>query len=134
MGCAPSYSPEGRLVIRQWLHNAEQFVFGFEPHTGNLRQLDVAVFDRYPIGKSAKRLKDSRIGFVASQPQTGGNVQRHLMSSVRNTAIWRPSMFFQHAQYSYVLDQSIAQCAVELQDVAIRPQLRVANEISRVLQ
>src|ERR1700686_3839549 len=92
------------LVIRQCLHNAEHFALRLEPDTGNLRQLDVAVFDRYPVGKSTERLKNSRIGFVAPQPQAGRDVQRHLMPSVRNAANRRPSIFLQHAQDSKVFD------------------------------
>src|SRR6266550_3680712 len=92
------------LVIRQCLHNAKHFALRLEPDTGNLRQLDVTVFDRYPVGKSTERLKNSRIGFVAPQPQTGRDVQRHLMPSVRNTASRRPSIFLQHTQDSNVFD------------------------------
>src|SRR6266850_2336924 len=92
------------LVFRQRLHNAKHFALRLKPYTGNLWQLDVAVFDRYPVGKSTERLKNSRIGFVAPQPQTGRDVQRHLMPSVRNAANRRPSIFLQHAQDSKVFD------------------------------
>src|SRR5882762_5992993 len=122
-----------RLVFRQRLHNQEQFSLGLETNTRNLRQLDIAVLDRYPISKSTERLKNSWIGFVAPQPQTRGDVQRHLVPSVRNAADWRPPVVLQNAQNSKIFDQAVAQSAIELQDVAIRPQLRVANQISRVL-
>src|SRR5947199_8716191 len=95
--------------------------------------LIVAVLDRYPISKSTERLKNSWIGFVAPQPQTRCDVQRHLVPSVRNAADWRPPVVLQHAQNSKVFDQAVAQSAIELQDVAIRPHLRVANQISRIL-
>src|SRR5439155_25171274 len=128
-----SNSSAEHLVIRQSLHNAEQFALRLETDAGNLRKPDVAVLDRYSVGKPTERLKDSRIGFVASQSQTGGDVQRHLMPSVRNTVHWRPSIFLQRAENSEVFNQAVAQSAIELQNVAIRTQLRVANEISGVL-
>src|SRR5260370_11530780 len=121
------------LAFRQRLHNSEQFALRLETDTRNLRQLDIAVFDRYPVGKSTERLKDSWVGFVASQPQTSGNVQRHLMPSVRNAADWRPPMVLQHSQNSKVFDQTVAQSTIELQDVAVGPQLCVANQISRIM-
>src|SRR5260370_9970941 len=46
------------------LHNAKHFALRLEPDAGNLRQLDVAAFYRYPVSKSAERLKNSRIGDV----------------------------------------------------------------------
>src|SRR6266853_270330 len=123
-----------RLILRQLIQNTVQFAFRLETHTRNLWQLHIAFLDRYPISESTERLKNSWIGFVAPQTQTGGDVQRHLMSTVRNAADWRPSIILKHSENSKVFDQAVAQSAIELQDVAIRPQLRVANQISRVLQ
>src|SRR5947207_2447623 len=85
------------LVFRQHLHNQEQISLRLETDTRNLRQLDVAVLDRYPISKSTERLKNPWIGFVAPQPQTRCDVQRHLVTAVRNAADWRPPVVLQNA-------------------------------------
>src|SRR2546421_10057383 len=97
------------LVFGKRPHNAEQSALRFEPDTRNLRQLDVAVFYRYPVSKSTERLKNSWIRLVASQPQTCSDVQRHLVPSMRNAADRRPTILLQHPQNSKVFGQAVAQ-------------------------
>jgi SRSO17 transposase len=58
------------------------------------------------------------LAMLAHAPQGGGDVQRHLVPAVRDAAARRPAVL-QHLQRAQVLDQAVAQRAVELQPVAV---------------
>src|SRR5579859_2593504 len=80
-----------------------------------------------------KRLEDSRIGFVPAQAQSRGDVQRHLVAAMGDAALGRPSVLAQHFQYAQILHEPVAERAVELQNIPIRPQSAIADQIARVL-
>ena len=55
------------------------------------------------------------------------------MAAVRDAAARRPAVLLQHLERAQVLDQAVAQRAVELQPVAVRAHAAVADEVARVL-
>src|SRR6202035_2495405 len=67
------------------------------------------------------------------ESESGGDVQRELMPAMRNTAARGPSVLLQHIQNPQVLDQTVAEGAIELQDVAIRAHTCVAKQSARIL-
>src|SRR5579872_4110516 len=121
------------LVIGKRLQQTEQFLFRFKPDARRLRQRDVTVFNGRVVRESAKGLKYSRVGFISTKSQSGGDMQRQLVAAMRNAAGRRPAIFLEHIQNPHVLDQSVAQCAIELQDVAIRAHARVTDQVPRIL-
>src|ERR1700730_10900108 len=55
------------------------------------------------------------------------------MATMWNATTRAPSILFQHVQYPQVFDQSVAECTIELKDVAIRSHSRVPKQIARIL-
>jgi hypothetical protein len=78
----------------QRFHDAIKLILRFKADPGNVRELDVAVFDRDAISKSAEGPKDARIGLSPPQSQSGGQVERHLMTPMGNAALCRPAGHF----------------------------------------
>src|ERR1700722_1067944 len=55
------------------------------------------------------------------------------MTTMWNATARGPAVFFQHVQDPQIFHESVAERAVELQDVAIGPHASVADEIACVL-
>ena len=62
-------------------------------------------------------------GWSRSGAQARSDVQRHLVTAVRNAATRRPVMLTQHVERAQVLDQPVAQRTVDLQPVAVKAKL-----------
>jgi hypothetical protein len=54
---------------------------------GKLRQRYDAIADLRAVGEAAVGLEDVGVVLVAAQPQAGGNVERHLVATVRYAAL-----------------------------------------------
>jgi hypothetical protein len=96
-------------------------------------QRNVTVFNRSIIRKSSKWLKNSRIGFVSPKPQAGGNIQRQLVTSVRNATTRRPSVLFQRFQCPHIFNQAVTKGTIKLEDIPIGSHTSVTNQVSHVL-
>src|ERR1700687_4526389 len=55
------------------------------------------------------------------------------MPTVWNATTRGPSVLLQHVQYPQIFDQSVAEGAIELKDVAIGPHACIPDQIARVL-
>src|SRR5579864_1133670 len=103
-------------AIEQSVQRARQFGLGLEADSGNFRQRDVAVLHGNIVGESAEGLKDSGIRFVAAESQARGDVQGHLVAAVRNAALRRPAVLFEHFENAQIFDKAVAERAIELQN------------------
>ena len=108
------------LLVRQRFHLAVQVGLPLKADAGQIRQCHVAVDNFDPVGEATERLKQVGIGLVAPEPKARGDVQRHLVTTVRNAAARGPTMLLEHLQRAQVFDQAVAQGAVELKVVAVR--------------
>ena len=89
-------------LLREGLQDAVQLVVGFKPDAGNSWQLNVTVFNRDTVRESAERLEDARVGLIAAQAETSRDVERHLVTAMRDTARGRPAVTLQHFQNAQV--------------------------------
>ena len=119
--------------MRQRAHLVDQVRLALEPDPGKVRQRDVPVFHPDAIGESAVRLEQVGIRFVAAESEAGSDRERHLMPTVGDAPRRRPAMLPQHVQRAQILDQSVAQGAVELQPIAVWTHAGVANKVARIL-
>src|SRR5579883_2875726 len=55
------------------------------------------------------------------------------MPAMRHDAPTRPSMRGEHVERAEILDEAIGKGAVELQEVAVGPQVAIADEVARIL-
>src|SRR6266481_3830848 len=118
---------------RQRFHLGAQVGFSLEPDARQIRHDDVTVLDANTVGVTAIGLEQIWIAFIAAEAETGRDIQRHLMSAMRNTPARRPAAGLQHAKRALILAQPIRQRAIELQPVAVGPHPAVANEVARIL-
>ena len=93
----------------------------------------MAVFDAHAVGKTPVRLEQIGIALVAAETETGGDVERHLMAAMGNAPPRRPAVTLEHRQRAQVLDQAVAQRAIELQPVDFLAHACVADQVARVL-
>src|ERR1700722_17461535 len=100
-------------------HFCDEIRFSFKAYSRQVRHGDVTVDHLHPVGETAIGLEQIGVTLVAAKPQAGCDVERHLMSAMRNATSRRPAVGSQHVKGSLVLDKAIGQRAVELQPVAI---------------
>src|SRR3546814_9495709 len=74
-----------------------------------------------------------RIGLVAAELQAGGDVQRELMPAMRHHVAAGEAMVAEQGEGAQVFHQTVAERAVELQPVAVRPHAAMAQQVARVL-
>lgn len=122
-----------RMLLRKSLHDAVQLVLCFETDTGEIRQSDVTIVDSEAVRESAKRLKNTWVGFIAAEAETGRDVERHLVAAMWNAAGGRPARIPQHFEDAQIFHQAVTQRAIKLQNITIGSQSRVANQVARVL-
>src|SRR6516165_6319217 len=115
------------------LHFLVEVRLALEPNARQVGHRDMALLDFHPIRKSAKRLKQVRVGLVAAEAEARCDIERHLMAPVRNAARRRPTVLAQHLQRAEIFDEPVAQGTIELQPVSVRTHSAVADEIARVL-
>src|SRR5271165_756270 len=84
------------LLVRQRFHLAVEVGLALKADAGQIRQCHVAVDNFDPVGEATERLKQVGIGLVAPKPKARGDVQRHLVATVRNAAAWGPTMLLEH--------------------------------------
>src|SRR5690242_8880634 len=78
--------------LRQSLHLHVKIGLTFEPYAGQFGHRDEALLHPHAIRESAVRLEKVRIALVATQAKSGGNVERHLVSAMRDATRRRPSV------------------------------------------
>src|SRR5690348_8939953 len=100
--------------LRQSLHLRVKIGLTFEPYAGQFGHRDEALLHPHAIREPAVRLEKVRIALVAAQAKSGGNVERHLVSAMRDATRRRPSVDSQHLERALVFTQSVRQRAVEL--------------------
>src|SRR5436309_14339083 len=93
----------------------------------------MAVLNPYRIRKSAVGLEEVGVALVTAKPQAGGDVQRHLVTAVRDAARRRPAMLGQDVQCPEVFNETVGQSTVELQPVTVRTHAAVTQQIAGVL-
>src|SRR5258708_6676024 len=101
---------------------------------GNVGTRHKSVPDRSAGGKTTEWLKDPGMGFVSTQSKPGGNVQRHLVAAMRDTARGRPAVLFQHFENAEKFDQAITERAIELQNIPVGAETGVADQIAGILE
>src|SRR5215813_6309058 len=109
-----------------------EVVFQLKPDTRCLVRSHVPRLHFNAIRKAAERFKQARIGLNAAEPQSGSDVQRHLLPAVRNAAPRGPIVCSEHFQRAQIFNQPIAQSTVELKPIARRPEAPIADQIARV--
>src|ERR1700739_1918393 len=82
---------DARELFRQVTHDLDQVRLALESDAGQLRHGDAAVLDAYAIREAAIGLEEIGVALVAAQAESCGDVERHLMASVRNAARRRPA-------------------------------------------
>src|SRR3569623_394010 len=113
-------------------HHLVEIGFALKPDAGQRRQGDVAVLHPYAVGEATKGLKQVGIGFIAAQAESGCDVERHLMSAMRNTTRRRPAIRLQHLERAEKFDKAVTQCAIELQPVDVLAHAAVADEVAGI--
>src|SRR3982074_3620201 len=83
---------------RQRPHLRIKIGFSLEPDARQIRHGDMTVLDANAIGKTAIGLEQIGIALIAAEAETGRDVQRHLMTALRNAAPPRPAAGLQHAK------------------------------------
>src|SRR5258708_22658522 len=94
-------------ALGQRFHYAKQFVFGFKADARNLRKADVTIFHGDAVRESTEGLKNSWVGFVASESQSSGDIQRHLVAAVWNATRGGPAVLFQHIEDAQIFDEAV---------------------------
>ena len=130
---ASTPQPERIEPLGQLAQESVELRFRFKADAGYVWQADITASNRNAVRKAAERLEDVRVGFVAAQMQAGRDVERHLMTAVRNHAPRSPAELFRLLEHPHIFDETVGECAVELQVIAIRPHARVAQEVACVL-
>src|ERR1017187_10804072 len=120
-------------LLRQLSHNFDQCGLALKPDARNLRHGNVAVFNLHAIRKPAEGLEEIGIILIAAKSKTRGNIERHLMPTVRDATTRRPAGSLHNFQRPQVLAKPIRQCAIELQPIAVRPHSAVAKQVARIL-
>src|SRR5437588_788001 len=128
-----SNPPYGLALCRKPLHLGIEIGFALKADARQIRHRDDAVLDANAVGETAIGLEQIGIALIAAEPETGRDVQRHLMPAMRDAARRRPAMGLQHRQSALIFAEPVGQGAVELQKVAVGPHAAVSNEIARIL-
>src|SRR3954454_19552374 len=71
---------------RKSAHLFDQIRLALKADTRQLGHSDIAVLDPHAIGKTAIGLEEIGIRLVAPEPEASGNVERHLMTAMRDAA------------------------------------------------
>src|SRR5947199_9813513 len=84
-------SPRLRVPARgsaslQHTIQVHQCGFLFYADSGRIGDGNAAVLDRNAVGEASEWLKNSRIRFISSEPQSCGDVKCHLVTTMRNAA------------------------------------------------
>src|SRR6478752_4567915 len=114
-------------------HHIDERALFLESDSGAARKADLAVDHLDSIGEPAEWLENARIAFIAAEPETGGHIERHLVSAMGNDAAAGPSVRFDHRDGAEIFDEAVGECAVELEPVGFRVQTAIADEIAGVL-
>ena len=69
-------------IVQKRGQHAVQRALGLEAHPGHFWEAHMTVLHRYPVGKAAEGLEHARIRLVASQAESGRDVQGHLMAAM----------------------------------------------------
>ena len=100
-------SGEQSRLLRQLAHHTNQIGLALKANARQFRHNDVSILHAYSIGKASVGLKQVGIAFIASQPQACCNVQRHLMTAMRDAAAGRPAGDLDHLQGAQILAKPI---------------------------
>src|SRR4051794_11347756 len=71
-------------LLGQFAHDLDQIRLALEADARNVRHDDVTVLNPDRIRESPVGLEEIRVALVAAKPQAGGDVQRHLVTAVRD--------------------------------------------------
>src|SRR5690349_15213373 len=116
-------------------HDGVERRLPLEPDAGPFRQRETTTVQLGIIGKAAERAEYARIGFRASQPETGGDGERHLITAVRKQCATRPAVALEHRDGAGILHDAIGLWRVDLDDVlALRTQSAEAHQVFNVLR
>src|SRR5438067_9198264 len=94
----PTDSRPGRAesaLCRKPLHLGIEIGFALKADARQIRHRDDAVLDANAVGETAIGLEQIGIALIAAEPETGRDVQRHLMPAMRDAARRRPAMGLQ---------------------------------------
>src|ERR1700690_180351 len=98
----------------QRLHLTEEIGFSFEADTGKIWHRDVPIFHAHTVRETAIGLEQVGIALVAAEPETGGDIERHLMSAMRDAAARAPTRHFKHLERALIFAKPVRQGAIEL--------------------
>src|SRR5579872_2152381 len=76
---------------RQRLHFLVEIGLPFKADARQIRHRDVPVFDTHTVRKTTIGLEQIGIAFIATKPEAGGDVERHLMAAMRDAAVGLPA-------------------------------------------
>src|SRR5262245_55448624 len=94
-------------LLRQRLHLRIEIRLPLEADTRQIGHGDVAVLDADAIGEAAIGLEQVGIALVAAEPETGRDVERHLVAAMRDAAAWRPAVGLQDLQRALVFAKAV---------------------------
>ena len=107
--------------------------FALEADARQLGHDDVPVLDAHAVREAAIGLEQVGIALVAAEAEAGRDVERHLVSAMRDAAARRPAELLEHIERAQVFDEAVGQRAIELQPIAVGPHAAVAQEVAGVL-
>src|SRR5699024_8517371 len=114
--------------------NLVELRLALEPDAWKVTRCHTAAGDHRIVGEATGGLELSGVGLVAAQLEGCGDVQRDLVSAVRDAPAGGPTVLGEHVQETAVLRQPVAQGRVDLYEVAVRAHTAVADQVPCVLQ
>src|SRR5215468_5632569 len=134
-GRDPRLLPRWTASGSERAHDGVERRLRLEPDAGPFRQREITAVQLGVIGKAAEGAEYARIGFRASQPETSGYGERHLITAVRKQCAARPAVALEHRDGTGVLHDAIGMWRVDLDDVvALRMQSAEARQVFHVLR
>src|SRR5919201_6800630 len=107
-------------------HDGVERRLPLEPGAGPFPKGEITAVQLGIIGKAAERAEYARIRFRASQPETGGDGERHLITAVRKQCAARPAVALEHRDGTGVLHDAIGLWRGDLGDV-VKPRTQTAQ-------
>src|SRR5690242_16608498 len=94
-------------LCRKRLHFRVEIRLALEADAGQFGHDDVAILDADAIGKAAIGLEQVRIALITAQSETGRDVERHLVATMRDAAARRPALCMQHIERALIFAEAV---------------------------
>src|SRR5260221_12652445 len=118
----------GAASHRQRLHLRVKIGFSLEADARQIRHGDVTVLDANAIREAAIGLEQVGIALIATETETGRDIERHLMPAMRVASARPPALGLQHRECTLIFPPPVRQAAIQLEPVAVRPASAVRDE------